>query len=99
MTGRSQFALCALLFGFFFSVGRFPDPRQNVGAVGVVFPLGDQLLQFGRILFRDVVEFGAVRVDVVEFPIAGGALCDGLPFSIPDGAVALVFPKKSDWFV
>ena len=41
----------------------------------------------------EVVHFGAVFFNVVEFPFSSAAFCDEFPVAIADGAVALVFPE------
>ena len=52
--------------------------------------LGEEL----RFLFSQIVELGAVGLDVVELPSAPGSFCDEFPFALADGAVALVFEEE-----
>ena len=79
----------ALLFGFALDGIRF-----YVGAFGPSFPLVGEFLGFFGLSVGEVVEFGAVGFEIVEFPGAGASLADEFEVADADGGVAFVFPEE-----
>ncbi len=67
--------------------------REDVGACGPGVPVGGHALDAVGVLGGEVVGFGTVGVEVVEFP-GLVLLRDQLPAAVADGAVALVFPDE-----
>ena len=74
-------------------VGVFPGPGKDVGAIGPSAPAGGEFFDAGGFLLGEVVLFGAVTVEVVQFPGPGGILGDEFPGAVAEGPVALVFPE------
>jgi transposase len=69
-------------------------PVEDADGVSPTFPLARELVADRLVALREVVEFGAVALHVVEFPIAA-ELPHQLPIAKPHRCVALVLPE--DW--
>lgn len=65
-----------------------------MGALGPGFPLRGEGGGAGGLGGGEVVEFGAVGREVVEFPGAAAVEADEFPVADTDGGVAFVFPEE-----
>src|SRR5688500_13806268 len=74
-------------------VSRLPRPGENAGMIGPRFPQSRHRLEAIRPLSGQVVQLGAVRLHIVKFPLASGALRHQLPATIADGAIAFVLEE------
>src|SRR5207253_1867836 len=72
---------------------RFLDrPGFDADALRPAFPHRDHRLHALRLLRREIVQLGTIRVHVIELP-AAGMLRDQLPLAVAQRTVALVLPE------
>jgi len=55
---------------------------------------GGKVRDLVRVLFRQVIQLGAVGSQIVKFPPGGIGGADDFPIALPDGAVARLLPEE-----